>query len=497
MTTLEHTDSEQRLHRTLYILKYLRAMLLHFALLIFAVGLFFFAGIDSVYPLATDIINTLEAKRNNPQFQHMYRRDVVLLIVVWIYAIALLYWMYNAIVKVWRRSLRFMAVFLMFGVLWSLVWIWPPFIFSLNYLNPLFTFFVALGYILICWLSIDGVLALWGVSNSKDVASFRATLNPILTSGAWGYLNKLLDLPCPLLRHPRSLAAYMIALIGAIILIGAVTYIGTGGAALTKRGHLTETCTSSTLLYCEAQSAQWGRETLLYYVVALGSLPLAAAMQSSAKSIGGMSVKDALVSSSGEYILYLRPFQSDEVLLPKPKLPLITRLISLRPFPLRIEDELFDVADGYLPLIAVGSPKEEERRVGGEAYREYLDDSKWQSIVAKRMAQADSVVLVIKDTDGVKWELSRIVGDGHAGKTLFLFDSAAKDEDVYQKIVEIALDLLRAGGLISSDFRFRNHALGFFFEDDELVEIVNANWSATSYRTAFSSFLARRAGDHQ
>src|SRR5262249_45586716 len=45
-----------------------------------------------------------------------------------------------------------------------------------------------------------------------------------------------------------------------------------------------------------------------------------------------------------------------------------TRLLSLRPFPARIEDELFDVTDGYRPLIAIGNPSKSGEQLGGMAY---------------------------------------------------------------------------------------------------------------------------------
>jgi hypothetical protein len=79
-------------------------------------------------------------------------------------------------------------------------------------------------------------------------------------------------------------------------------------------------------------------------------------MQTVAKRLGGLSVSDVIKRPGDRFVLYLRPFDTDEVIPPKPPLPLFSKLVSFRPFPVRIEEKLFDVADGYRPLIAVGKP---------------------------------------------------------------------------------------------------------------------------------------------
>ena len=75
------------------------------------------------------------------------------------------------------------------------------------------------------------------------------------------------------------------------------------------------------------------------------------------------------------FVLYLRPFDSDDVVLPTPRLPPLGRLFSFREPAVRVEEELFDVADGYRPLIAVGKPGGGRETPGGVASRDYLDDS--------------------------------------------------------------------------------------------------------------------------
>ena len=61
-TVLDHTQSETRLHRALYIIKYMRAMLLNLVVVLAALALFLLAGVESFYPLADDTIRALKAQ---------------------------------------------------------------------------------------------------------------------------------------------------------------------------------------------------------------------------------------------------------------------------------------------------------------------------------------------------------------------------------------------------------------------------------------------------
>jgi hypothetical protein len=187
------------------------------------------------------------------------------------------------------------------------------------------------------------------------------------------------------------------------------------------------------------------------------------------------------------FVLYLRPFDTDDVVLPTPKLPPWSRLFSYRPLAVRVEEELFDVADGHLPLIAVGKPGTQDATEGGVAYRAFLADSEWQGYVADKIRRAERIVLVMKASAGVRWEIERVVAEGAAPKTLFLFDPALADAERAELEHTLAPVLQ---GLEGRDAAVDARAIGFWFRGATRVEVVNANRSATSYRTAFSTFLA-------
>lgn len=223
---------------------------------------------------------------------------------------------------------------------------------------------------------------------------------------------------------------------------------------------------------------------------ALGGVKLAALPQSTAKKLGGLSVSDLIKNHGDTFVLYLRPFDLDDVILPKPRLPLGSRLFMLRPYPVRIEEELFDVADGYRALIAVGKPGGAKAIHGGIAYRAFLRDSEWQGYVAKRIRRAERIVMVLKNTSGVRWEFERIVDEGAVSKTPFLFHPEVRDSEGWESVEKMTVGAMGRAGVVPPDFAFCSRPIGFFVQSGDLVEIANANWSATSYRTAFSYFLA-------
>jgi len=244
---------------------------------------------------------------------------------------------------------------------------------------------------------------------------------------------------------------------------------------------------------CATQSSAWAKQIGLWLIPAFIGMRLAMLVQSSARKLGSLSVSEALGDSKRRYILYLRSFTADEIILPKPRLPLLSKVLSLRPFPVHIEEELFDVTDGYLPLIAVGRPGGSQELTGGLAYRDYLKDENWQTYVRERILAADSIVLLLNSTGGVLWELENVLNHSASSKTVFLIDPRAKDNELWRNLTKQIIPMFAKAGVLAPDFQFAGHPIGFYFSRDGLVEIENTNWSATSYRTALSHYLSERA----
>ena len=492
--TIDQTASEVQLHRVLYVIKFIRAMVLHLVLALFAALLFFLVGIDGVYPIANDLIHALRAQPIQNQLQGGPIGSsgfVIVLSVLFATLLALLIWIYLSITNVRRFALKFQAVLILSMTLLNIHTTWPKLKFAFENLSSLFVVLATLsvGMTLIIF-PVSVAIALWRVARSSERSSLVATLDPRLAPNFWIYLNKLLDLPRTPLRTMPTAAAYVLALAGTLLLIASMMHLITVGGTSNKLAVLEIACHGDLMPKCVAMSSAWAREIPLSLLLALAGVKVASLLQSTAKRLGGLSVSDVIKRSDDQFLLYLRPFDTDDVILPKPRLPLFSRLFSFRPFPVRIEEELFDVADGYRPLIAVGKPGGSRAMLGGLAYRTYLDDSEWQEYVADKIRCADRIVMLMKDTDGVRWEFAQVIGEGATFKTLFLFDPAVRDSEDWETLEKMVVPLLQSAGVATQGFEFQSRPIGFFFQSGRLVEIVNTNRTATSYRTAFSHFLA-------
>jgi hypothetical protein len=483
--SLNQTESEKRLHRILYFVKYLRAMILNFILIVLAIALYMAFGITGLYPAADDIVNGVRAQ--------MGQMDSYFVpIAVAGFLIAFFVWLYISITRVWRKSLKAQSIFWMIVTLLFPVFAVLLFLFSYNHLDPLFTILVGINVAFILWCCADLSIGLWKVSTSPDVYSFVATLDPRLTKGIWALFNKLLDLPRTPFRTWRTGWTYLLSLGGSILLIVSLMYFVNFGSLFGKLGQFYPACLENMPL-CATQSSALAKHIGVWLILAFIGMRVAILVQSSARKLGSLSVREALGDSKQRYILYLRSFTADEIILPKPRLPLLSKVMYFRPFPVHIEEELFDVTDGYLPLIAVGRPGGNQELIGGLAYRDYLKDDNWQTYVGEKILAADSIVLLLNSTGGVLWELENVLSHSAFAKTVFLIDPRAKDNELWQSLTKQIIPMFAKAGVFAPDFQFAGHPIGFYFSRDGLVEIENTNWSATSYRTALSHYLSERA----
>jgi len=496
---VDHSDSETHLHRALYFLTFTRASMVLLLFLCPAMLVFLSTGYQGLFPPIGDLskLNAMRSKLDSSiatNSSYIFATATVLAVAI---AAPLLWWFFDSVRSVRRRSLKLIAGVAFWSALAYLAIRLNVYIYAAQHLDPLFTALLAVGMVYAVALSLDIGIALWQLARVTEPASLHATFESRLTTGAWSAINKVLDLPRTPLRSPRALSAYALELFGAIARLAAFSVVVTMGGIDSKLDGILATCNASGLDACRAASAVSGREILGWFILALIGIQAGSLMQAAGKSLSGLSVPDAIKFAGGRFILYLRPFFVDRVILPHPQLPFFSRLLSLRPFPVRIEDELFDVADGFQPLVAIGDPNARRDAGGGkihrEAHREFLANADWRKVVTDRLRTADYVVVVIQETDGVLWELTQIVDGGFANKTVFLFDPSARDPAIWSRLAALAVKRFVQAGLLPPNFAFAGRPLGIFFQDGRLVEIHNANWSATSYRTAFSYFLVQQS----
>ena len=143
--TLNQSSSEQKLHRALYILKYLRAMILNLIIVSAAWVLYMLVGIETGYPLADESITALNAQMNQTG-------SIFLVFVgLWSVGLSLVFgiWMYRSIVNVRRRALRVQSVFWAVAVFLNLIMLLRVLGFSIANLSVLFSIVAICSWVLL------------------------------------------------------------------------------------------------------------------------------------------------------------------------------------------------------------------------------------------------------------------------------------------------------------------------------------------------------------
>jgi hypothetical protein len=471
---LVQSESETRMHRVLYLLQSTRAFTLYSVWYMATLAV----GVSGLYP-STD---QTRAELNNMAVDSALKDFLT-------FAIPL--YMCISITRVFKKNLKLQSLFCLFvAAIFFLAAITQ---FKFSRFSILFAALLALEFILVCWLAFDTAIGLWKVSRTPEVSSFHATLDPRLARGLWGLANKLLDLPRTPLRSWRAFGAYLLAFAGSVGFAVSFSYALSLGGVVSEYFELDAKCRVITSDQCYELSKGWGTSSLVWLLVSIVGIKLAIIVQSSAKRFGAIPAHDILKMPGEKYILYLRSFGTDDVRLLRPRLPLLSRLMSPWPFPVRVEEELFDVADGYLPLVAIGRPGDSSQDAGGLAYREYLSDDDWQAYIEDKIQKAERIVMLLNTTHGVLWELDHVLALGAGPKALFLFDPKARDVEAWRSIKDAMIPSFVRAGLMPPMFAFLGQALAFYFIAGKVVQIENSNWSVSSYRTAFSHFLAERA----
>jgi hypothetical protein len=79
-----------------------------------------------------------------------------------------------------------------------------------------------------------------------------------------------------------------------------------------------------------------------------------------------------------------------------------------------LAEEMADIG----PLIAVGSPGEKLPPFGAD--RLYLSSMDWRGAVRRLMDDAALIIVVVADTDNIRWEIREIYKRNHLSKTVFI-----------------------------------------------------------------------------
>jgi hypothetical protein len=229
---------------------------------------------------------------------------------------------------------------------------------------------------------------------------------------------------------------------------------------------------------------------------ALGGIALAAigaGLFRLARAHAHSGTKAVLQADVRQPILYLRSFEDDTVKLRSivsARIPFL-ELFSVRgadPF----EETLAWELSTYGPVIAIARPGGSIASLG--AAREFLPDATWKQEVADRIASASAIILTIGQTEGLGWEVRRVVESGHLPKAVFIFPPVGVD--ALTRRWEFTADALEQAGVhvpaLSVDV---DRVLTVTVSSGRCIATVSRRRDESSYRTAIDRALERLADD--
>jgi len=185
--TIDQAPSELALHRVLWLLKFLRGVVLHVFLALGATLAYFLAGIDNLYPIANDIIRLAKAQGESPGAAMSATAYGLLVWIVFVALLAFLVWVYLSILHVRRRALRIQAVLYLLIYAWNAPGKWQELEFAFENLDIRFAVLAAFGTAMVFVVfPLALVVTLWVVSRATETSSFTATLDPRLAPGVQG-----------------------------------------------------------------------------------------------------------------------------------------------------------------------------------------------------------------------------------------------------------------------------------------------------------------------
>jgi hypothetical protein len=156
-------------------------------------------------------------------------------------------------------------------------------------------------------------------------------------------------------------------------------------------------------------------------MVAFGLIALAAWSYRRAKRHLVVSASELRARDMRPPVLLLRSFGDDMIgIVQEYELSIFRR--PSHSFEEVLTEHLWD----YGPVIAIGRPGEAIPPLG--AAREYIDSQAWQARVEELSSSSSMVVLILGRTQGVLWEIQKLVASNLLARTLIIFPPIQGDE---------------------------------------------------------------------
>jgi hypothetical protein len=223
-----------------------------------------------------------------------------------------------------------------------------------------------------------------------------------------------------------------------------------------------------------------------------GSLTLAAVMRYIARRFSRISLERLISKDARALILFLRSFRDDQVRLIKPRQAFFRRMVSVgEPRP-TLDHVLLEEGTSCGPVVALGAPGSTPPF---GAARKYVTHDEWRDTVVELCRKAGAVVIVVDETDGVRWEVQHLIGANSRTGNLFLVPPRlTRPDELYKVLFHLFSIEGRAPRWVEELGRFLEsevaHCVGWFWRTEGEVQVMSTNRvSSLSYRIAVRRFL--------
>lgn len=205
-----------------------------------------------------------------------------------------------------------------------------------------------------------------------------------------------------------------------------------------------------------------------------------------ARSLSIVSMRRLMRIDKRPPILFLRPFDDDQVRLPKSRNRSLFSLMRTGDVPDFFEHQVLEELTEIGPVIAIGDPGETGAPFG--AARDFLPDEVWRQRVGELIDSSRLIVVALNDTPGVMWEVNEILTRNRMQDTLFIMPPAY--EERYDRIWERFCQALELHRIKRPDVTLeRRSVAGFFIAKDDWQISTTDHFTGTD-----SLILLRRFG---
>ncbi len=210
------------------------------------------------------------------------------------------------------------------------------------------------------------------------------------------------------------------------------------------------------------------------------------------ESVQAISVytKEEFLSSHNDFILYLRPFDSDKYdnfssyQFADPEVEQNedgeTIPVKTRTFPSFSEKLLVDELEMVqgAPVCAIGMTKEAEHPDG--AIRIYVSDKTWQQDVSEMMEKAKTIIILVADKESCIWEIEQT--SKYLNKTIFIIE----DQDIFNCVREKTGQKMELPAITDNDDKSQRYVL---YHDDGRFTFSKYDHTPEGYRQLSLSLL--------